>query len=89
MRMVMFLAMVAATALMGVAPSRADYEPPWCLRGNKGGEWMAEMCDYRTFEQCRADMYMYGTTSFCIHNPRSPYWTAQSSKRRKSQRAPR
>jgi hypothetical protein len=90
MRTIIFVAMVAATALIGVGPSRAENEPPWCLRGNKGGGWVAEMCHYRTFEQCRTDMYLYGTTSFCIHNPRSPYWAEQSSpKRRKSQREPR
>jgi hypothetical protein len=90
MRMVMFLATVAAAALTGVGPSRADYEPPWCLQANKGSGWVSVMCYYRTFERCRDDMFLYGTTSFCIHNPRSPYWAEPSGpKRRKSQREPR
>ncbi len=86
----MFLAMSTAAVLIGAGPSHAQYEPPWCLQANKGGDWVVAMCHYRTFEQCRADMFLWGTTSFCIHNPRSPYWTEQSSpKRRKSQREPR
>jgi hypothetical protein len=34
-----------------------------------------EICHFRTFEACRNERSLWGTTAFCSQNPRYlPYW---------------
>ena len=71
-KLLMFGAMAAAMAL---PPATAEaYEGPWCLRFSTG-RGSAERCSFRTFDACRAERSLYGTTAFCSQNPRYlPYW---------------
>ena len=71
-KLLMFGVMAAAMAL---PPATAEaYEGPWCLRFSTG-RGSAERCSFRTFDACRAERSLYGTTAFCSQNPRYlPYW---------------
>ena len=60
-------------ALLPGEPAGA-YEGPWCLRDSLGRS-SAERCSFRTFEACRDERSLAGTTAFCSQNPRYlPYW---------------
>ncbi len=71
-KLLMFGVMAAAMAL---PPATAEaYEGPWCLRFSTG-RGSAERCSFRTFDACRAERSLYGTTAFCSQNPGYlPYW---------------
>ncbi len=39
---------------------------------------VAEICHFQTFEACRDERSLWGTTAFCSQNPRYlPYWQAR------------
>jgi hypothetical protein len=73
----MICAVLAAVVAMGVMPlatAQAE-EGRWCLRAAVGRGAVSEICHYRTFEACRNDLALWGTTSFCNQNQYYlPYW---------------
>ena len=65
---------VLAAAMLLPGPVRAQEEAPWCLKATVG-RGVGERCHFRTFEACREERTLYGTTAFCSQNPRYlPYW---------------
>jgi hypothetical protein len=74
-KLLMFGAMATAMAL---PPTAAEaYEGLWCLRFSTG-RGSAERCSFQTFEACRDERSLYGTTAFCSQNPGYlPYWQAR------------
>ena len=43
--------------------------------GQHGPGSVAERCNFRTFEACRNERTLWGSTAFCSQNPRYlPYW---------------
>ena len=82
MRMTAFA--VAATAVLAMTqPAKAIYEGPWCAHVLIGEGSVAERCDMRSFEMCRAEIMGQGA-SHCTQNPR--YRAAAEPQRRKKQR---
>jgi hypothetical protein len=72
--MLVMTGLLAAAPLLGAEPASA-YEGPWCLRTNIGLGVEQEICHFRTFEQCRLEIYRFGSISSCGQNPRYlPYW---------------
>jgi hypothetical protein len=73
MRKLVLGGVLAAGTLLPAAPAEA-YEGPWCLRASVGRA-VAERCHFITFEACRAERSLWGSTAFCSQNPRYlPYW---------------
>ena len=71
------LLICAALAMAGFMPATTAqaYDGPWCLRANVGRGVVSEICHYRTFEACRNDLRLWGSTSFCGQNQYYlPYW---------------
>jgi uncharacterized protein DUF3551 len=86
MRIFILFSAIVGICMSGAGPSLA-YEEPWCVRANLGGEWVRDMCDFRTFELCSAERHSYGSTASCIHNPRYvPLAATGVRKKRKSER---
>jgi hypothetical protein len=56
--------------LVGSAPSRADYEGPWCAL-SWGGDNLIENCSMRSFAMCLAEIRGTGGNTVCSPNPRS------------------
>ena len=74
MRRLLICTALVLGGLMPAAVAEA-YEGPWCLKANVGRGSVSEICHYRTFEACRDDRGLWGSTSFCSQNPRYlPYW---------------
>ena len=66
-----------AAAVLLPASTAAAYEGPWCLRYNTG-YGSAERCSFTTFEACRGERSLYGTTASCTQNPGYlPYWQSR------------
>jgi hypothetical protein len=64
---------IAATFTIA-APSKAQYEGPWCLQFSFGRS-SAERCEFRSFEACAQERILMGSTAFCRQNSRYlPYW---------------
>ncbi len=73
MRRIVWVGLLAAAALLHTANAEA-YEGPWCMRGNAGRS-VTEICHFNSFEACRNERSLWGTTAFCSQNPRYlPYW---------------
>ena len=73
MRSLLTCAVLTLAGLMPAGTAEA-YEGPWCLKASVG-RGVSEICHYRTFEACRDDRGLWGTTAFCSQNPRYlPYW---------------
>jgi hypothetical protein len=71
-KLLMFGAMAVAMALPTVTAEA--YEGLWCLRYSAGRS-SAERCSFQTFEACRDERSLYGTTAFCNQNQGYlPYW---------------
>ena len=71
-KLLMFGVMATAMALPTVTAEA--YEGLWCLRYSTG-RGSAERCSFRTFEACRDERSLYGSTAFCSQNPGYlPYW---------------
>jgi hypothetical protein len=63
----------AAGVLLHTAVADA-YEGPWCLKANMG-RVVSEICHFTTFEACRNERSLWGSTAFCVQNSRYlPYW---------------
>jgi hypothetical protein len=58
---------IAAT-LMGAGPSQA-YEGPWCAIVFNGEGAVREICHFRTFAECQAEV-VAGNRGTCGNNPR-------------------
>jgi hypothetical protein len=69
MRIFVMLGALAAITLIDVKPGLAYYESPWCLKANIGRS-VIDICHFRNFEQCRDELFFYGSTAFCVNNPR-------------------
>ena len=82
MRMSAF-ALAATVILASTQPGKAAYEGPWCAHVLIGEGSVAERCDMRSFEMCRAEIMGQGA-SHCTQNPR--YRPAASAERGKKQR---
>ena len=73
MRKLLWTGLLTAAALLPAANAEA-YEGPWCMRASAGRS-VAEICHFQTFEACRNERSLWGTTAFCSQNPRYlPYW---------------
>ena len=74
MRRLLICAVLAMAGFMPVATAQAE-EGRWCLRASVGRGTVSEICHYRTFEACRNDLALWGSTSFCGQNQYYlPYW---------------
>lgn len=77
MRKLVISAALAAGVLLPAAPAEA-YEGPWCVKANVGFRTVTEICHFRTFEACRDERSLWGSTAFCVQNSRYlPYWQGQ------------
>jgi hypothetical protein len=76
MRKFLWASALTAALLLPAATAEA-YEGPWCMRGNAGRS-VTEICHFQSFEACRNERTLWGTTAFCSQNPRYlPYWQAR------------
>jgi hypothetical protein len=74
MRRLSICAILVMAGLMPGGTAEAE-EGLWCLRASVGRGVVSEICHYRTFEACRNDLALWGTTSFCGQNQYYlPYW---------------
>jgi len=73
MQRFVWVGLLTAAALLPAANVEA-YEGPWCMRANAGRS-VTEICHFNSFEACRNERSLWGTTAFCSQNPRYlPYW---------------
>ena len=56
-----------ATAMALTTATAEAYEGLWCLRYSIG-RGSAERCSFQTFEACRDERSLYGSTAFCSQN---------------------
>ena len=61
-----------AGAMAASAPARAYPDGPWCLKANVGAGVVTERCHFGTFEACSAERGVWGSSAFCVQNPRYP-----------------
>ena len=74
LRLAIFSAALAASALTGIKPSAA-YEGPWCMKASIGRGAVVNICHFRNFEQCLQERMLWGSSAFCIQNSNYlPYW---------------
>ena len=74
MRKFLWGGLLTAALLLPAANAEA-YDGPWCMRASGGRGSVKEICHFRTFEACRDERSLWGTTAFCSQNPRYlPYW---------------
>ena len=74
MRKLLLWGALATMTLLPGEPARAQEEGLWCLKATVG-RGVGERCHFRTFEACRDERSLYGSTAFCSQNPRYlPYW---------------
>ena len=74
MRKFLLGGLLTVVALLPTANAEA-YEGPWCMRANAGFGSIAEICHFQSFEACRNERSLWGSTAFCSQNPRYlPYW---------------
>jgi hypothetical protein len=74
MRKLLWTGLLTAAALLPAANAEA-YEGPWCMRANAGRGSVTEICHFQSFEACRNERTLWGSTAFCSQNPRYlPYW---------------
>jgi hypothetical protein len=84
-KLAMLLSAVAAASLLSATPGAAQYEGPWCVYTVVGAGFVAENCQMRSYEMCRANMFRSG--SYCTQNPRYvPYTTGQTRSKRKARK---
>jgi hypothetical protein len=88
MRKLMVCAVMAAGALLPASAAEA-YEGPWCLMANTG-RTVSEICHFTTFEACRDERSLWGSTAFCVQNSRYlPYWQGRGFGEEPSRRSRR
>ena len=81
----LLLATFAASALLGIEPSYARTEGPWCFHMTLGRDFVSNRCDFFTYEACRAEMMGLGGT-YCTQNPYYP-WNAKPDRKRRTKRS--
>ena len=71
-----YLALGAFAILASPQPAAAQhYSGPWCAVFNLGFGAVQEKCDFASFEMCRREAQVYGSSSFCRQsNWYAPYW---------------
>ena len=78
MRPVLAFAALAAALFANIPAGQAQSgNNPWCAMVNTGFDNLSEICDFRTFEECRP-FVLAGNRGFCTENPR---YTAKPAKR--------
>ena len=74
MRKLLWVGLLTAAVLLPTANAEA-YEGPWCVKASVGRGSGAEICHFNSFEACRDERSLWGSTAFCSQNPRYvPYW---------------
>jgi hypothetical protein len=74
MRRVLIAAGLTAAVLSQAGPAAAA-EGTWCLRASVGRGTVTEICHFRSFEACRDERSLWGSSASCTQNPRYlPYW---------------
>ena len=74
MRNLVWAGMLVTAAMLPITTAEA-YEGPWCMRGSAGRGVVTEVCHFQSFEACRNERSLWGSTAFCSQNPRYlPYW---------------
>ena len=70
MRLVLASAALAAALFANIPAGQAQSgNNPWCAMVNTGFDNLSEICDFRTFEECRP-FVLAGNRGFCTENPR-------------------
>ncbi len=70
MRLVLASAALAAALFCNIPAGQAQIVVyPWCAMVNTGFDNLSEICDFRTFEECRP-FVLAGNRGFCTENPR-------------------
>ena len=88
MQKLFIFGVLIAAALLPAAPAHA-YEGLWCMKANMGRA-VTERCHFRTFEACRDERSLWGSTAFCSQNPRYlPYWQGRGFDQEPSQKVSR
>ena len=78
------LASLITTAALASSPAFAA-TAPWCAKLSLGEDYVAERCEYKTFEACYQAIVGQGP-SFCTQNPAyDPNAAQQPRPRRKAQ----
>ena len=75
MRKLLLGGVMAVAMLLPGEPVRAQAEGTWCLKYSTGPGSVGERCSFRSFEACRNERTLWGSTAFCTQNPGYlPYW---------------
>ena len=75
MRKFLLGAAMALAVLLPGKPVVAQIEGTWCLKYPHSPGGVGERCSFRSFEACRNERTLWGSTSFCVQNPGYlPYW---------------
>jgi len=70
MRWVLASAALVAALFVNISAGQAQGgKNPWCAMVNTGFDNLSEVCDFRTFEECRP-FVLAGNRGFCVENPR-------------------
>lgn len=86
-RAAIFSFIVAVASLSGTTSGFTYYEGPWCMTATITRSTVS-ICNFRTFEQCLHERYLWGGSAFCGQNPRYlPYWTGRNG--RAARKSPR
>jgi hypothetical protein len=73
MRIVLFIAVLAAGLLLDGRASYALYQGPWCAVQTLGSDTAIWNCRMHTFEECRLEV-VAGNRGHCTQNPNWPGW---------------
>jgi hypothetical protein len=81
MRKLLICGALATCALVQAETAQA-YEGAWCLKASLGFSSVMERCHFASFEACRGERGSWGSSAFCVQNPRFlPYWQGQGFER--------
>ena len=74
MQRLLIAATLTAAVLLPARPAAA-VEGTWCLRASVGRGTVTEIFHFRSFEACRDERSLWGSSASCTQNPRYlPYW---------------
>jgi hypothetical protein len=86
-RRITALGLVVAAALLHTQPALAYGDKKWCVIYSTGFDTAHERCEFSTFEECRREAVLQGSTAFCNLNPRYPEnWSQQPRHRLRNDR---
>ncbi len=83
-KLAVLLCAVAVPCILGIEPSVARVEGPWCFHMSMGRSGLVSKCDMPSYEACRAEMRSLGGT-YCTQNPYW-WWHAKNEPQRKVKR---